>query len=141
MAYSYLDHTADIGIRAEGTTIEEAFASGVEALLNVIFDLNTIDATHAVTFGASAKDPELLYVEVLNETLSIEDTHGLAFNQITSVEIKATDGALRFTGTARGEPLDLEKHIVKTEVKGATYAGLSYKVDAGKHVLKCVLDV
>jgi SHS2 domain-containing protein len=142
MAYTYLDHTADIGIRAEGESLEDAFASGVEALLNVIFDLSTIDVTHAVTFSVTAKDPMLLFVEVLNEALSIQDTHGLAFKELTAVEIKGTDdGGLRFIGTARGEPVKLEKHTVKTEVKGATYSGLSYSLDSGKHVFECVVDI
>jgi SHS2 domain-containing protein len=57
-------------------------------------------------------------------------------------EIKKLDNGCRFIGTAYGEPLDLEKHIVKTEVKAATYAGLSYKkVAEKKHVLECILDV
>jgi SHS2 domain-containing protein len=36
MPYSYIEHPADIGIHAEGSTLEEAFASGVEAMLNVM---------------------------------------------------------------------------------------------------------
>jgi SHS2 domain-containing protein len=142
MPYSYIEHLADIGIHAEGSTIEEAFESGAEAMLNVMFDLSTVNVTENITFGVDGPDLPLLFVEVLNETLSIQDRHGLAFKRLTAGEIKKMDNVCRFIGTAYGEPLDLEKHTVKTEVKAATYSGLSYKkVDEGKHVLECILDV
>jgi SHS2 domain-containing protein len=44
-------------------------------------------------------------------------------------------------GVARGEPLDLERHTMRTEVKAATYAGLSYRQEGGQHILECVLDL
>lgn len=40
-----------------------------------------------------------------------------------------------------GEPVNLEKHTVKTEVKAATYAGLSYEKKEGRHIVQCILDV
>jgi SHS2 domain-containing protein len=81
-------------------------------------------------------------VEVLNETLSIQDTHSFAFKRLAAGEIKKLDNVYRFIGTAYGEPLDLEKHTVKTEVKAATYSGLSYKkVAEDKHIFECILDV
>jgi SHS2 domain-containing protein len=142
MPYSYIEHLADIGIRAKGATVEEAFVSGAEAVLNIMFDLSTIDITENITFGIDGADLQLLFVEVLNETLSIQDIHGLAFKRLTTGEIKELNDGFRFIGTAYGEPLDLEKHAVKTEVKAATYSGLSYKKGSeGEHVFECILDV
>ncbi len=142
MPYSYIEHLADIGIHAEGATVEEAFENGAEAVLNLMFDLETINTTEDVTFGVDAKDLQLLFVEVINETISVQDTHGFAFKRLVTAEIKKTNGLYRFIGTAYGEPLSLEKHTVKTEVKAATYSGLSYKKeDEGKHVFECILDV
>ncbi|MEE9614664.1 MAG: archease [Thermodesulfobacteriota bacterium] len=144
MGYEYLEHAADVGVRAEGRTMEEAFESGAEAALNVMFDLSSIDETVTVSFAADAPEPALLFVETINEVLSIQDRHGLALKRLVSGEIRKTDDGYRFVGTARGEPLDLNKHAVKTEVKAATYSGLSYTESPDKemrHAFECVLDV
>src|SRR3990172_5434524 len=126
MPYSYMEHVSDVGIRAEGKTLEEAFESGAEAALNVMFDLETIEHTIKITFGADAPDIATLFVEVLNETLSIQDRHGLALKKLETNEIRKIPSGYIFIGTLYGEPFDREKHGVKTEVKGATYSGLKY---------------
>ena len=58
---------------------------------------------------------------------------------VTHLERTGAEWTLR--GTARGEPLDLARHTLYTEVKAATYAGLSYRQQAGQHILECVLDL
>lgn len=142
MGFTYLEHTADIGIRAEGESIEAAFASGVEAVLNVIFDLATVNRTVAITFAKDARDITLLFVEVINEVLSIGDRHGLALVGVNVKSISPAGDGWRFIGTIYGEPINLEKHTPKTEVKAATYSGLSYnKGEKGNHVFECLLDV
>lgn len=141
MPYSYLEHISDVGTRAEAETLDGAFESGAEAMLNLIFDLSTITVTEDITFGVEAGDLALTFVETLNEILFIIDRHSLALTKLKAVQIKQTDGGYLFTGTVLGEPFDLEKHTVKTEVKAATYSGLSYKESEGKHVFECVLDV
>ena len=88
MPYSYMEHVSDVGIRAEGKTLEEAFESGAEAALNVMFDLETIEHTIKITFGADAPDLAALFVEVLNEVLSIQDRHSLAVKSLKVDEIK-----------------------------------------------------
>lgn len=141
MPYSYMEHVSDVGIRAEGKTLEEAFESGAEAALNVMFDLETIEHTIKITFGADAPDMAALFIEVLNEALSIQDRHGLALKKLEADEIRKTNAGYIFIGTLYGEPFDREKHEVKTEVKGATYSGLKYYEKGGTHVFECVVDV
>ena len=141
MPYSYMEHISDVGIRAEGKTLEEAFESGAEAALNVMFDLETIEHTIKITFGADAPDLAALFVEVLNETLSIQDRHSLAVKSLKVDEIKKTAAGHIFIGTLYGEPFDREKHEVKTDVKAATYSGLKYYEKDGLHVFECVVDV
>lgn len=141
MPYSYMEHVSDVGIRAEGKTLEEAFESGVEAALNVMFGLETIEHTIKISFSADAPDMAALFVEVLNEVLSIQDIHSLAGKSLKADEIKKTAVGWLFIGTLYGEPFDREKHEVKTEVKAATYSGLKYYEKDGVHVFECVIDV
>src|SRR3972149_8981512 len=141
MPYTHFDHISDIGIRCEAHTLEGAFEEGVRAMLDVMFELETIDETLSVTIQAEAGEIETLFVEVLNEVLSVQGRDELALKRLETGEMKEAGGRFTFMGKAWGEKIDLEKHGVKTEVKGATYSGRKYTLEDGNHVLQCVLDV
>ncbi len=142
MPYTYQEHIADMGIEASAGSLPEAFEAGVEAMLNLMFDLTTVTEREGFPITATGRDIELLFVEVLNETLSIQGLHGLALKRLKVGSIKAEDGGVAFSGFVYGERFDAAKHVVKTEVKGATYSGLSYNNgEGGAHILRCVLDV
>ncbi len=141
MGYSYLEHVSDIGFSAYGESMEDAFKSGAEALLNIVFDLDTIGTDRAVPIEASAPEPELLFVECLNELVSILDRDGLAVKGIRDVRIIEGAGGFSMSAVAYGESFRADIHTVKCEVKGATYSGLSYEVRDGLHVFTCVVDV
>lgn len=142
MPYRYFEHISDVGIEARGATLSEAFASGVEAMLSVMFELDTVGSEVEVEVRAEAPAEDLLFVEVLNEVLSVQGRDELALKSIREVEVTEVAGVVAFRGVAVGEKMDLKRHGVKTEVKGATYSELYYNDGAGgAHVFRCVLDV
>lgn len=142
MPYKYLEHGADVGIEATGDTIEEAFSSGAEALLNTAFEIESIEAIKEVSIRAKAPSLDLLFIEFLNELISLLDLEELAVREVQTEEIsELASGVWSFKGAALGETFDPEKHRVKTEVKAATYSGLSYELKDGLHTLRCVIDV
>lgn len=142
MPYRYFEHISDIGIEASAETLPKAFEDGAAAMLSVMFDLKTVGEEVSVDIHADAPEVDLLFIEMLNEILSIQGRDELALKRLTGVEIKRSDEGFTLTGTALGEKIDLEKHGVMTEVKGATYSGLFYNNGRdGVHLLKCVLDV
>ncbi|MEE9543723.1 MAG: archease, partial [Thermodesulfobacteriota bacterium] len=133
MGFSYLEHVSDVGFLAYGESIEEAFKSGAEALLNIVFDLDTIGDDITVPITAHAPAPELLFVESLNELISILDSEGLALKGIREVRISKERDGYSFNATSYGEKFNADIHTVKCEVKGATYSGLTYEVKEGTH--------
>lgn len=142
MPYVYLDHEADIGIRATGSSVEEAFQEGAKAMLNVMWDISRIEERNSVSIECVAADIPELFVETLNEMLFKQDVEGLALARLEIAELKKqANGGYVLKGTAYGEPLDIDRHSVKTEVKAATYAGLKYEEKNGKHSVQCILDV
>jgi SHS2 domain-containing protein len=139
--YSYFEHISDVGLRASAPTLEGAFEAGAEGMLAIIFDLDTIDETTSVEITARAREVDLLFVEVLNEIVSIQSRDELALKRLETVELSRGPDGFIYRGTAHGEGF-ADKHVVKTEVKGATYSGLYYNEgEGGEHVLECVLDV
>ena len=142
MPYTYLDHDADVGIRASGASVEEAFEEGAKAMLNVMWDISTIEERQNVSIECEARDVPELFVEMLNEILFKQGVEELALARLKIDEIKRQEnGRYKLKGIAFGEPLDIDKHAVKTEVKAATYAGLRYEEKEGQHMVQCILDV
>lgn len=136
MSYEYLDHEADVGIRAIGKSLEEMFEEGARALLNMMVDTKEVSQKRKVKIECRADSIETLFVEWLNEIIAQVDIQGMLFSKARVVEI--TDDKLR--GVLVGEKINLKKHNVHTEVKAATYYGLNY-VKNKKHEIECVLDI
>jgi SHS2 domain-containing protein len=141
MAYRYLDHEADVGIRAEGNTLEEAFCEGAKAAFNVMAVLKEVAPNKRVEVHCESKGIDLLFVEWLNELLSLADMEGLFFSEFKIEKIKKEGETYIIDGLAFGERIDAKKHKIKTEVKAATYSGLKYEVIGKRHYLQCVLDL
>ncbi len=141
MTYRYLEHMADMGIESEGDSLCSAIEDGALAVLNLFFDLNTITEKSSITVRARAGSIEALFVEVLNELISLRDRDQMALKRLITTEFTEEEGSFSYRGEAYGEPFDMENHAVKSEVKAATYSGLRYEEVNGRHILRCLLDM
>ena len=141
MAYEYLDHEADVGIRAIGRSLEEAIAEGARAMFGVMTDISQVGRSEMVPIHCQAGDPAALFIECLNEILFQRDVRHLLFADFQVKRLIHTDAGYELEGIAYGETLDATKHDLWTELKAATYSGLRYEIENGRHTLQCVLDV
>jgi SHS2 domain-containing protein len=140
MSFEYLDHEADVGIRAYGATLEEAFCEGARAMFNVMADIKSVEARRSLEVECSANSVTSLFVEWLNALLAQADIEGMLFSEFEAA-ISEKDGVYELKGMARGEDIDPQKHELHTEVKAATYAGLTYEKTEDGYVLQCIVDV
>jgi SHS2 domain-containing protein len=141
MPYEYLEHTADLGIRATGTTLEHAFSEGAQAMLAAMADLTEVKSTRSIPLCCTAPDIPFLFVEWLNEILYQREVNDVLLSCAIVTHLERDDAGWKLEGTARGEPIDRERHTVYTEVKGATFSGLEYRLVGDHHVIQCILDV
>jgi len=140
--YQYLEHTADVGLRAWGDSLAEALAQGALGLFELTADTVAVRPDVDVLIECRAMDEAALFVGLLNELLAQRDIMGMFFSQFTIGDLHEDGGDYFLRGTARGEPMDMRRHRPRAEVKAATYGGLQYVVDgAGRHVLQCILDL
>lgn len=140
MPFEYLDHTADVGLRGIGETVEEAFSEAAKAMFNLMVDLDQVAPKRQLKVAREAGKLDLLLVEWLSELLVQKDLSGLYCSRFC-VDIAEKPDGLRLEGTAWGESLDLSRHSVKLEVKGVTYCGL-HVVQKGKEwIAQCVVDI
>lgn len=69
MAYTILEHTADIGIEATASDIPSLFSEAVRGLAAIIVDAEPPEPFDRVSVAAEADDPGALLAEVLQEAL------------------------------------------------------------------------
>ena len=114
--YVLIDHTADMLVRAFGSTLEECFGNAAYALFDQTVDLSNVGTSESVDIRVTGIDDEDRLFSFLSEMLFIEDADNLILREFD----------VRFDGddvvcTARGERLDRSKHRVRSEVKAVTY--------------------
>ena len=75
--FELLEHTADVGVRARGATLEEAFEQATLGLAEVLGGRRP-GPGDAVPVEVAAGDPGGLLVDWLNEVLWLHETRGHA---------------------------------------------------------------
>jgi protein archease len=123
-AIEWLDHTADIGFRATGPSIEAAFCEAGKALFSLMFNIGTIEESAEYSFELSADTREGLLADWLSELLAQKDLTRLIFSRFEVTISGSEVSGFLAKGRAFGERLDRVKHQAGTEIKGISYLGL-----------------
>ena len=114
--YILVDHTADMMVKAFGSTLEECFANAAFALFDQTVDLSNIGTSEETEFRVTGIDDEDRLYSLLSELLFIEDCDNLILKEF-EVSFDGDDVVCH----ARGETLDRTRHRVRSEVKAVTY--------------------
>jgi len=116
-SFRILEHTADIGFAAFGSSREELFANAARALIDLEVDLDTIRPSRELTVKAEGSAWPDLLVNWLSEILYLNDAEGWLFRNFRVQELREK----AISATARGEKFDRARHRVKVLVKAVTY--------------------
>ena len=134
MRYEEIDHTADVGIRAYGRSLDELFANAAEGMFSLIADLTSVKPVGEVEIRLTADDRAALFLRWLSELLYVHETQRLLFS---SFDARVTGSSL--VGQARGETIDKSRHELKLAIKAVTRHGLT--VDPEKGVAEVIFDI
>jgi len=138
--WEHFEHTADIGIRGYGDTLEEAFEAVAIALFDVMVDVRKVEKKEAREIEVEGEDLYSLLYNFLEELLILHDTEGLVFADF-DVKIEKTDKGYKLKAKAYGEKLS-EKHEPKEEVKAITYHEMEIKqLPNGEWMAQLVPDI
>ncbi|MDI6816464.1 MAG: archease [Actinomycetota bacterium] len=118
LPFEVLDHTADVGLRAHGHTLKEAFENAATGMFSLITNLENIKPSTSQEISVEAEDQESMLVEWLNELLYRFEVEYMVFKRFEIVE---WDEEHHMRAVAYGEPLDLGRHQIKTQIKACTY--------------------
>jgi SHS2 domain-containing protein len=141
MGVEYLDHTADVGMRARATSVEEVFRRAAVGLFSLMVRVDAVEAARRRPVACRAETLAGLLVEWFGALLAEKDLSGLVFGRF-DVEIDEGADGFGLRGAAWGEPLDPSRHEPGIEVKGISYLGLAVgREPDGDWVAECVVDV
>jgi SHS2 domain-containing protein len=122
--YEVLEHTADIGLRAWGDTLEALFencAVGLAEILDRTKDGDRLKPTNRVSVQLHATDVEALLVEWMNEMLYALEDEEACLRAIRMTEV----GETRLRADVELSACDEAPEA--TELKAATYHQLSVR--------------
>jgi len=135
--WEHFPHQADVGVRGFGASLDAAFEQAACAMTAVVTELERVAPLAEISISCSAPDPELLLFDWLNALVYEMATRHMLFSRF---QVRMRDGELR--ATACGEPVDVQRHEPRVEIKGATFTELRVARDAdGRWCAQCVLDV
>ena len=121
--FEYFEVTADIGFKAYGKNLNEAFENAGMAIFNIISDTNDIDAKIEKSFEISSEDEVSLLYDYLEELLFLHEVEFMLFSEFY---VKITDD-LHLEATIKGEEINWDKHERKTEIKAITFHKMDVK--------------
>ncbi len=123
--FELLEHTADMGVRAWGPSLADAFVQAARGMFAIMVDLSAVRERLSRRVEVSADDVSELLVRWLNALAFFTDAESLVFSRF---DIERFDGR-SLAATAHGETLDVARHAPRAAVKSATYHWL--EVDPG----------
>ena len=118
--FEYFDVTADIGFKAYGNNLNEAFENAGMAIFNIISDTSNIDPVTNISFEISSEDEVSLLYDFLEELLFYHEVNFMLFSKF-DVDIAEIDEGYKLKATICGEEINWDKHERKTEIKAITY--------------------
>jgi SHS2 domain-containing protein len=141
--YEYLDHTADIIIKAYGKDFSEALANSILALSNICIDLDfeinkklNIFEERKIIVKSSSK--EALFYDLLNEVIFLIDTEFISPIYVEDYNFEQ-NGDYLFSATLKC--VDVKKAKILGSVKSATYNNMDIFVKNEKVIIQTTVDI
>lgn len=135
--YETFAHTADLGLRVKASDLESLFADAGRGLTSIIVaNLQGIRPAREVTLRVTGARRDDLLFDWLSEILYLFDSEHLLLSDFT---VRLDEDGLQ--ATARGEPLDENRHRAEREVKAITYHGLRVEQTPDGWLAEVIVDI
>ena len=129
--YELIDHTADVGVKAYGKTLSEAFENVAKAMFDIITDSSEIESIGQYDIELEAPNLEQLLVDWLSELLYLNTARNQVFGFF---KVDLDEKNIKINAKIFGEKFDLSKHKIGAEIKAVTYHILEVKKKKPFHV-------
>jgi len=138
--FEFFDVTADVGFRAHGMDLAEAFQNSARAMFEVMTDTAQIKPTIKREVMVESEDKKALLYDWLSELLFLHDYEGLVFSKFSVNINQEGPESFRLQGEVWGEEFHQETHEVRDEVKAVTFHLMEITEDKSGCTLQVILD-
>jgi SHS2 domain-containing protein len=139
--FEFLEHTADVYIRAHGKTMEEAYENAALAMFEVMTDTDKIAQMQEETLEVEAEDQYALLYNWLEALLVKFETENMLYSKFQITNWEETDETFKFKAKIWGEKFEPQKHPQKVGVKAVTYHRMVIIRERDRVVLEFILDI
>jgi len=139
--FEFLEHTADVYIKAQGGTMEEAFGNAALAMFEVMTDTQEVNPAHREVVEVEAEDEYALLYSWLEALLVKFEVNSMLYSKFDVHSIKDAKNTFRLKATVYGEKFNPQKHAQKVGVKAVTYHQMEFIKAAEKITLMFILDI
>lgn len=136
--FEFFDHTADIGIKAYGKTLSEAFENAALAVFEIMTDTSKVKPKEIREIKVDGYDIENLLYRWIESLLVYYDSELLLFSKF---DVKIDEINLILEAKAYGEKFDPNRHERRTVVKAMTYHEMNIQYKDGMYILSFVVDI
>ncbi|EZQ03834.1 MULTISPECIES: archease [Acidianus] len=136
--FEFVDNTADVGIRAFGNSLNEAFENAALAMFEVMTDTQKVSPKEKREINVDGIDLENLLYRWLEALLVFYDSELLLFSKF---KVNINQDLMSLNATVWGEKFDSRKHEKRTLVKAITYSQMSIKKTDNEYILEFVVDI
>jgi len=135
--YKFINHTADVGIKVWGESLESLFENTAYSMFDIIGELDKVKVKKSLRVEIEGKRTDELLADWLRNLLykfngEVYLLREFNIEEINKKGLKAKVG---------GEKLDLSRHSLKTEIKAVTYHGLEVKKTGQGWEAQVIFDV
>lgn len=137
--FELLDHPSEVGFRARGKTLEQAFENAGRALFQVMTDIDDLRTDVTVDIEVDAESLAALLFDFVDELIFIAEADGVLLKEF-DLELATYPERFKVKGTATGQAI--EDGLRLQDVKAPTYSDMRVEQNAEeKWVLEMTLDV
>jgi len=139
--FEFLEHTADVYVRAHGKNLEEAFENSALAMFETITNTRKVAQAEEDTLEVQAEDQYALLYSWLEALLVKSETKGKLYSKFQITNIEETAENFKLTAKVWGEKFNPKKHPQKVAVKAVTYHRMVVIQEPDRVLLEFILDI
>ncbi len=128
-------------LKRPGRDLSELFSDAADATTNVMIDnIEAIQPRETRQIELSNDKLDMLLFDLLQELIFLKDAERLLL-RMRQLEIEEKDKRLFLRGIAEGEPLDVERHHQRADVKAVTLHDFSVEPTESGWKARVLLDI
>ena len=144
--YEIIEHTADVGIKANGATLKELFENAAKGMFEIISGgpsttrfarVRGKQAHRKIEIKKDAQSFEELLVHWLSELLYIFNKDQIIFSNFKIQQLDKDN----LIAKSSGEKIDPENTDLQTEIKAVTFHDLKIEKNRAGFTCKIIFDV